>query len=251
MLRCNSKFLIFLCTLGKRISHFFFPRVCVACGQDLPFDMKDFLCTTCKAQLMRPGPLICTRCGVELPSGGAHCFACRGSKEATYKCKLIRSAFVFNTPSRALVHALKYQGADYVAPFMGHLMAERYKELPELQQADLVIPVALFSKRQRRRGYNQSELLARAFANEALLALDTTSLVRTRDTISQTKLGRKGRLENMTGAFTCKAPSCIKGKTVLLVDDVATTGATLEGCAIALREAGAKRVVAYTFAREN
>ena len=235
----------------KRILHFFFPRVCVSCGQDLPFDTQDFLCASCKAQLTRPGPLICARCGVELPSGGAHCFACRGSKGATYKCKLIRSSFIFNTSSRALVHALKYQGADYVAPFMGRLMAARYKELPELPQADIVIPVPLFSKRQRERGYNQSELLARTFATEALLALDTTSLVRTRDTLSQTKLGRKGRLENMTGAFTCKNPSRVKGKTVLLIDDVATTGATLEGCAIALRQAGAKRVVAYTFAREN
>lgn len=251
MLRYSSKFFHFLRSLGKSILHFFFPRVCVSCRQDLPFDTTDFLCASCKAQLQYPGPLICARCGVELPSGGAHCFACRGSKGAAYKCKCIRSAFIFNTSSRALVHALKYQGADYVAPFMGRLMAERYKDLPELGQADLVMPVPLFPKRRRKRGYNQSELLARVFANEALLALDTTSLVRTRDTISQTKLGRKGRLENMIGAFACKAPSCVKGKTVLLVDDVATTGATLEGCAIALRKAGAKRVVAYTFAREN
>lgn len=251
MLRYNSSPSHFLSAVWKRILHFFFPRVCVSCGKDLPFDTHDFLCASCKAQLVRPGPLICVRCGVELPSGGAHCFACRGSKGATYKCKLIRSAFVFNTPSRALVHALKYQGADYVAPFMGRLMSERYKELTELGQEDLVIPVPLFPKRQRKRGYNQSELLAHAFATEALLALDTTSLVRTRDTLSQTKLGRKGRLENMTGAFACKNPQAVKGKTILLIDDVATTGATLEGCAMALRAAGAKRVVAYTFAREN
>ena len=238
-------------SLGKRGLHFFFPRVCVSCGQDLPFDTKDFLCTSCKAQLQHPGPHTCARCGVELPSGGAHCFACRGSKGAAYKCKLIRSAFVFNAPSRALVHALKYQGADYVAPFMGRLMAGRYKNLPELGQADLVMPVPLFPRRRRKRGYNQSELLARVFANEALLALDTTSLVRMRDTLSQTKLGRKGRLENMIGAFRCMNPNAVKGKTILLIDDVATTGATLEGCAIALREAGAKRVEAYTFAREN
>jgi len=231
--------------------HFFFPRVCVCCGRDLPSGTTDFLCASCTAALTRPGPLICARCGVELKSGGAHCFACRGSKGATYKCKLIRSAFVFNTASRSLVHALKYQGADYVAPFMGRLMAARYKQLPELPQADLVIAVPLFAKRRRERGYNQSELLARAFARQSLLTLDTTSLVRTRDTVSQTKLGRKGRLENMTGAFRCVSPNAVKGKTVLLIDDVATTGATLEGCAIALRAAGAKRVVAYTFAREN
>lgn len=251
MLRCNSKLSHFWRVVVQRGLHFFFPRVCMACGEDLPWNEEDFLCASCRARLVKPGPLICQRCGVELKSGGAHCFACRGSKGATYKCKLIRSAFVFNTSSRALVHALKYQGADYVAAFMGRLMAARYKELPELPQADVVIAVPLFPKRQRKRGYNQSELLARAFATEALLALDTTSLVRTRDTVSQTELGRKGRLENMTGAFRCVNPPAVKGKTILLIDDVATTGATLEGCAIALREAGAKRVVAYTFAREN
>lgn len=251
MLRYNSKLFHFLNAAYKRGLHFFFPRVCVACGEDLPWNEDGFLCDVCRDQLKHPGPLICQRCGVELKSGGAHCFACRGSKGASYKCKCIRSAFVFNTSSRALIHALKYQGADYVAPFMGRLMALRYKEIPDLSQPDLVIPVALFRTRQRKRGYNQSELLARTFATEMLLALDTTSLVRTRDTVSQTELGRKGRLENMTGAFTCVNPKAVKGKTILLIDDVATTGATLEGCAIALRQAGARRVEAYTFAREN
>ena len=164
---------------------------------------------------------------------------------------MIRSSFVFNTSSRALVHALKYKGADYVAHYMGHLMAQRYTHLPELSGIEMIIPVPLYPSRCRKRGYNQSERLARAFAKEVSLPCNTTCLIRTRDTQSQTKLGRKGRLENMTGAFTCVRPEDVHNKIILLIDDVATTGATLEGCAIALRQAGAKRVLAYTFAREN
>nr|QGT50790.1 hypothetical protein Elusimicrob2101_0530 [uncultured Elusimicrobia bacterium] len=149
-----------------------------------------------------------------------------------------------------MVHALKYGGADYLAKEMGKLMAVRFCTYPELAEAETVMPVPLFPKRLRKRGYNQSELLAVSLACETGLACDVCSLVRTRDTVSQTTLGRKGRLSNMTGAFVCKNPSAVKGKVILLVDDVATTGATLEGCAAALKAAGAKKVFAYTFARE-
>ena len=105
--------------------------------------------------------------------------------------------------------------------------------------------------KQKKRGYNQSELLARAFCKATGLSLNTASLVRVRDTDSQTKLGREARISNMTGAFEVKNATAVKGKIILLMDDVATTGATLEACAQALRKAGAKRVMAYTFAREN
>ena len=241
----------FLISFYQAFLHVIFPRVCLACGQDLPYNTTQFLCAGCTQNLKIPAPLICQRCGVVLKSGGAHCFACRGSKAKAYKCSLIRSAYIFNTSSRALVHALKYQGADFVAAQMGQLMADRFAVLPEFPSVDLVLPVPLHPLRRKKRGYNQSELLARTFANASLLAFEPKVLVRTRDTQSQTKLGRTARLENMNGAFLCVRPECVRRKTILLIDDVATTGATLEGCARALKAAGAKKVVAYTFAREN
>ncbi len=237
-------------TVSNYFLHFFFPRTCFCCGCDLPFDSADYLCTSCNQGLQKPGPHICQRCGAVLKSGGAHCYACRGSKAKEYKCQKIRSAFIFNVVSRALVHALKYRQADYVALAMGKKMIPGFARSPELAETNLIIPVPLHIKKQRARGYNQSELLAHSFAKEAGLPLDTVSLIRTRNTVSQTQLGRQGRLENMVGAFTCIHPENVKGKTILLIDDVATTGATLEGCAVALKQAGAKRVFAYTFARE-
>lgn len=233
------------------VLHILFPRVCFSCGRDLPWRAQEPLCAACENGLVLPGPLICQRCGVVLKSGGAHCFHCRGSKAANYKCKVIRSACNFNEYSRGLVYALKYQRADYVAPYMGRLMARRFGLFEELKDVNLVVPVPLFPAREKKRGYNQSELLAQSFCEKTGLRLDTVSLVRVRDTGSQTKLGRAARAENMSGAFSVKNPSAVKGKTVLLIDDVATTGSTLEACAQALRKAGAKRVVAYTFAREN
>ena len=249
MLPFNFK--TWFCNAGKYALHVLFPRTCFSCGKDLPYQAQTPLCVTCENGLTLPGPLICQRCGVVLKSGGAHCFHCRGSKADTYKCKIIRSACNFNEFSRGLVYALKYQGADYVAPYMGSVMAQRFGMLAELSGANLVIPVPLFKKRYQQRGYNQSELLASAFCKQTNLPLDTASLIRVRDTGSQTKLGRAARVTNMTGAFEVKNVAAVKGKTVLLIDDVATTGSTLEACAQALRSAGAKRVMAYTFAREN
>jgi len=230
--------------------HFLFPKTCFSCGCDLPALRRGHLCASCESRLKVPGPHICRRCGAVLKSGGAHCYACRGSKANAYKCKIIRAAFVFNASSRALVHALKYAHADYVAGEMGEKMLAHFAEHAELAAADLIVPVPLHPNKKRARGYNQSERLARAFAERTGLPADTVSLVRVRDTVSQTTLGRQGRLQNMLGAFACRYPEHIKGKTVLLIDDVATTGATLEGCAAALKQAGAKRVLAYVFARE-
>ncbi len=238
-------------TVTQGLLYFFFPRTCVCCGGDLSWKAENYICPACTAQLVRPGPLFCQRCGVNLPSGGAYCSSCRGSKAKTYKCKLIRSAWIFNTPSRAFVHGLKYGGCDYLADDMGRQMAQNFAAYKELSGAELVIPVPLFPRRQRRRGYNQSERLARAFSNYTGLPLAAHALVRLRNTLSQTKLGRAARLSNMQGAFSVAQKEAVQGKTILLIDDVATTGTTLEGCAVALRAAGAKRVFAYTYAREN
>lgn len=230
--------------------HIFLPKTCLCCGCDLPWKDEGFLCSACREKLSFVPVHICKRCGVTLPSGGAHCFACRGSKAKKYKCSLIRSAFVFNEASRSLVHGLKYDGREYLAAVMGKEMALRFKHYPELASSDLIMPVPLFAKRKRKRGYNQSELLAQSFSLHTGISCDVFSLVRIRDTVSQTRLGRKARLENMAGAFMCNNINGVEGKTVLLIDDVATTGATLEGCATALKRAGAKKVFAYTFARE-
>ena len=134
---------------------------------------------------------------------------------------------------------------------MGRQMARNFCRYPELSAAELVVPVPLFTAKLRSRGYNQSERLAYSFAQHTGLPIHTSLLKRTRNTVSQTTLNRAGRLANMTGAFTCVHPQQVKGKVILLIDDVATTGATLEGCAAALKAAGARRVLAYTFAREN
>lgn len=233
---------------GKYILHILFPKTCFSCGEDLPFGEDFPLCAVCFSQIQYPGPLICRRCGTVLPAGGAHCARCRGSKAKTFKCGVIRSAWLFGPQTQALIHAFKYQGYSFLADFLGERMAQEFIKYPELTPIDWVVPVPLHPKKRRVRGYNQSQLLAESFCKHTGLLLRGEVLLRQRDTLSQARLKRAERLTNMAGAFAALPE--VKGKRILLIDDVATTGATLEGCAAALKQAGAKQVTAFTLARE-
>lgn len=247
ILRCNSKFWP---ALRDGVLHVLLPNTCCACRRDLPWRTEEALCASCRSQVKGVGTLYCLRCGKPLPDGGAHCYQCRGSKARQFKCSLIRSAVVFGPQVRGVIHCFKYADQPHRAAYLAQWMHKHWTDYPELAGAELLIPVPLHRKKRKARGYNQSELLAQALGPMLQLPVDSISLVRSRNTPSQTQFGREGRLKNMDGAFTCVRPDAVRGKTILLIDDVATTGATLEGCARALKAAGARRVMAYTLARE-
>lgn len=150
---------------------------------------------------------------------------------------------------RALLHLFKY---DRVAPLtrpLAQLLGLVLYQEPALRQVDIIVPVPLYPARERLRGYNQALLLARQLARTFNLPLAAAALIRTRDTASQTGLTPRQRRENVRGAFKVPDSSRIKGKRILLIDDVATTGATLSACARALKRAGAASVQAATVAR--
>lgn len=236
--------------LGKGFLHIVLPNTCYGCKRDLAWTATEPLCTSCVQAVKKVGPLYCLRCGKPLPDGGAHCYQCRGSKAREFSCKIIRSAVVFGPQVRGLIHAFKYADQPHLAVYLTGWLNKEWDAYPELAESQLIIPVPLHPQKLKKRGYNQAELLARCLAQSKGITFDGGSLVRTRNTPSQTQFGREGRLKNMSGAFTCPHPDLVKGKIVLLIDDVATTGATLEGCAQALKAAGAKKVMAYTLARE-
>ena len=146
-------------------------------------------------------------------------------------------------PLREAVHALKYGGVRVLAPPLAALLAEGLAECP--LWVDTLVPVPLHIARIRQRGYNQSELLARALGDECALAVSCGDLVRHRPTRSQVGLSADQRQANVDGAFACR-PDAFAGERVLLIDDVLTTGATLTACATALRGAGAVEVWGLT-----
>jgi len=185
-----------------------------------------------------------------LPDGGAACYDCRGAKAENYKCSLIRSAFVFNPEIRSVIHAFKYRGMEKMGAVLGGMMAEAFAGYPEFEEYGAVAFIPLSLKRQKERGFNQAELLARAFAETTGLKFLGPVLSRTRETAVQANLSRGERFENVKDAFAAVPGAAVGGLEIIIVDDVATTGATLEACAKALKKAGAKKTAGYVIARE-
>ncbi len=149
---------------------------------------------------------------------------------------------------RECIHALKYQNNQGLGAYFSVMLADLVRS--EGWHVDLVIPVPLSKQRIRERGYNQSAKLARPLATRLNTRYNTFGLLRTRHTNSQVGLSAADRQLNVSGAFKA-VPEIVAGKNVLLVDDVTTTGSTLEACAEALKEAGAHHVYCLTLARDS
>ncbi len=214
-----------------------YPPRCVACGR-----WGAWLCPACQQAAIRLAPPWCARCGRPLAAPGL----CRRCRQNVGALAAIRSVSPYQWPLREAIHALKYEGLRALASPLGAMLAACWQaaNLP----GDLIVPVPLHPVRLRQRGYNQSTLLARECAQHSQVPWADGILRRVRDTPSQVGLSRSARRRNVQGAFQCGAERPA-GREIILVDDVLTTGATLEACASALLAAGAHSVRALTLAR--
>lgn len=202
---------------------------------------------------------LCVRCGEALSES-------EGIAEGETVCRMCRSAAppfekavahgVYVTKLRALVHLLKYDGMEPLAERLGALAGEQALGIADLPNELVVVPVPLFASKQRERGFNQSEMLARGAlaamrrSRPAMrLRLCAGALERRRSTESQAGLSSHQRRVNVRGAFFVPHPSEVDGRDVLLIDDIYTTGATARACTRALKSAGAARVWVATVAR--
>ena len=216
-----------------------FPPRCVACGA-----FGAWLCADCVATVEAFPPPLCARCAGPTRRGGL-CAACRRSPGYL---RGLRSVAVHRTPLRQAIHALKYEGMRVLAEPLGDILHQHWAR--QGLAVDAVLPVPLHPSRVRYRGYNQSALLAAAFTRRAGLNYHDDWVIRARKTRSQVGLSPQERWDNVWQAFHVSAPD-VQGARLLLVDDVLTTGATLEACAHALREAGAAEVWALTLTRAS
>ncbi len=218
-----------------------FPPVCAGCGA-----VGHVFCPRC-AQDVTPVPAqICARCGRLQPAAIAVCAQCR---QASSHLLLARAAALHTHPLREAIHALKYNNRPELAPLLARYLAAVCQAPPWealLPRIDAVVPVPLHQQRRAARGYNQSELLAAALCRASGLALEPSWLARTQDTPQQVGLSAVQRRQNVAGAFA--ASGRVRGHCLLLVDDVYTTGATLEACAEAAHTAGACAVYALALA---
>jgi len=160
------------------------------------------------------------------------------------------AAWPFSEMVQKLVHAMKYDAKPSMARLLAKGMCERIELNNFISLSDVIVaPVPMHPRRRRERGYNQSELLAEEMARTSGLPLNSRALHRARDTVQQALLSAEERHSNVKGAFVISPPDFFKNKNVLLIDDVLTTGSTVNACAEALKAAGAARVLVLAVAR--
>ncbi len=227
--------------LWHRALDLLFPPQCVVCGR-----LERWLCPACLERIPLLDAALCPRCG-RLWEGEGLCRAC---EEHPLLVSRIRAAVLFAPgPVQDVLHALKYRGAADLASPLGILLARAWQRYD--YASDLLMPVPLHPRRERRRGYNQAALLALSLAARLQMPVAPRGLQRVRATPSQTHLNREERRKNVAEAFALTPGLNVAGLRITLVDDVATTGATLDACAKVLLESGALEVTALTVARAS
>ena len=197
---------------------------------------------------------LCSACGEKLLGRrfeGDSAPLCELCRQAAPRFRKAVAYGAYDGVLRDLLHVFKYQRIRPAAPLLGRLLSQAVAGAG-IEGPVLVIPVPLSAAKQRARGFNQAEEIARAFVRlrpDASIQLDARSLIRTRETVSQTGLTRHQRRANLRGAFAVTRPEKLRGRNILLVDDVMTTGATAGECARVLLQAGASKIFVATVAR--
>lgn len=201
----------------------FYPSVCAACGNAL-YKWENIVCTRCRSFLPKTGyehnednPL-------------ARMFYGR------IRLKAVTACFFFSKEGKVqhLIHELKYKGNADAGVFLGRELGKSIKEAPLFQGIDYLIPVPLHPKREKERGYNQSLMIAQGISEVTGIPIGEKFLVRSVHTATQTHKTKEERWKNVKNIFEVRHPEQLEGKYVLLIDDVLTTGATLEACALKL-----------------
>ena len=214
-----------------------FPPRCVGCRE-----MGSLFCVRCREKIELIEPPLCPHCGRSRTNGRL----CPRCLQDPLQLDGARSVAYFDGTLREAIHHFKYSNLQDLAIPLGRLMGRYWEKSP--LPAEIIVPVPLHADRLRERGYNQAALLARELSKSSGLPLAQNSLVRVRATRPQVDLNAQERKENVRDAFHCPGMG-LTDKRVLLIDDVYTTGATLEACSIALRQVGARSVWALTLAR--
>jgi len=214
-----------------------FPNLCVVCGNNLQKNEQQ-LCLSCLVDIPRTNYHLIEENPIEKKFWG---------KVPVYRAT---SYFFFQKGSsfQKLLHILKYKGNKEIGVIMGKYAAVDLLDAPDFASVDLIIPVPLHPEKFKSRGYNQSEWIGKGISMILSIPQDTSTLVRVKENPSQTKKSVYERFENTEGIFKLSDSTILAGKHVLLVDDVLTTGSTLEACILALLETEGIRISIFTLA---
>lgn len=233
----------------NHISEVIFPPQCPGCAEILhPFTGQIF-CPACNDKIKFITGSICSICGTTFPDSRAENHLCGDCLENKTYFSYARAVFCYETFILNAIHQFKYKRDISIGEMLASFMADF--SFPDIDFTDysLIIPVPLHIKRLRKRGFNQSLVLARAVEHKRQIPVNFSVLKRHKFTLTQTGSNKNERKENIKGAFEVTNKKKIDGKNIILIDDVYTTGATINECAKTLIKAGAQKVAVLTLAR--
>ena len=216
---------------------------CVYCGEEISTPNKFNACDKCLKTLPFNNGKICKLCGTKIVDEAGICLSCFYSPPPF---TVARAPFLYENPIPRLVYAIKFDNAKYLIKPLANFMLMEYEK--NNFDADIILPIPLSEVRLKQRGYNQAELLANELSLSLNIPIDTISIKRTKDTYAQAKLSWRDRQKNVVGAFEIQNKKAIKGKVVLVVDDVMTTGATIRSFCHEVQKARPKRILVLTLA---
>jgi len=245
-----------LAEAGDAVVSVFFPAGCRICERLLTGASRVPICGECFASFQELPKRICEVCGAPVlagvfraENGAEERLVCRLCADKTYAFDQARSYAVYDGALVRAILLLKFEEMEPLGAWFAERLAEVVRRESGLLATDVVVPVPLHRDREKERGYNQADLIAQPLAKRLKLPHKAALLMRTRPRPDKQVLSLEERWESVRGAFATRPGSQVDKLRVLLVDDVVTTGATLDACARALREAGAKSVIGLTVAR--
>jgi len=232
----------------RTVLDFFFPPLCHVCQTFIPNAGQLHICPYCHDRFKAIVSPLCPLCGIPFAGAGAD-HLCSVCITTHHQIDAARAAFVYEGPCRELIHSFKYGNKTHLRRPLAMLTANHLESFVHARAPELIIPVPLHRRRLRSRGFNQALLLGEYFSSRWNLPLLRHNLRRIRWTEPQVNLAAGDRRENVKGAFSVQDVNQVCGRRVLVVDDVCTTGSTVEECALVLKQAGATDVSVLTIAR--
>jgi competence protein ComFC len=228
---------------------FLYPETCQLCENERATAKDGFVGPECWRQVRFIRPPFCKRCGLPFQGDLTTTFECTNCRELELHFSSARSAVVARTVVLEAIHRFKYQRALWFEHFLADLLVREAAPVLRGGKWNFIAPVPLHSLKQREREFYQAEILAHRLSAASQIPLNPKLLRRVTSTMTQTRLTKQQRAENMRGAFATGRGMKLNGERIVLVDDVFTTGATTSACARALRAAGAGEVCVWTVAR--
>lgn len=226
-----------------------YPRNCQFCEQPLAEPERGVICAACLEKVKWIKPPCCQRCALPFVGAVSGAFECGYCKDLNLHFSQGVAACLATGIVLESIHHFKYHQRMYFGYHLADWIVTAGRQGVDWTQVDVVVPVPLHPRKKREREFNQAEYLAEAVGKSFQKPVWKRCLRRVRDTRTQTRLDAQQRRENLRGAFAARDAEALRGKRLLLVDDVFTTGATLDACAKVLRHAGATEVVVLTVAR--